>query len=151
MYKLFRIRKSIIAKYVGNYNTLKDLQVVYFFLKKFYCIFKKILLIVYRYRSLIGIGRYEKYNIGTLSVSADMKIAIIGDYRYQQIRKKPYCSYTATWWISKEKSTFFWISLLTLQFFYSFFKFSFMNDLALFNLKCQLTFTLWYFSWFGNV
>ena len=43
---------------------------------------------------------------------------------------------------SKEISTFFCISLLTLQFFYSFFKFSFMNDLALFNLKCQLTFTL---------
>ena len=42
----------------------------------------------------IGIGRYGKIAIGNLSVSADMKIGFIGDYRYRQIWKKAYRSYT---------------------------------------------------------
>ena len=33
----------------------------------------------------IGIGRYENFNIGNLSVSADKKISIIGIYRYRPI------------------------------------------------------------------
>ena len=44
--------------------------------------------------SVIGIGRYEKYYIGILSVSADMKIGVIGGYWYRQICKKPYRLYT---------------------------------------------------------
>ena len=33
----------------------------------------------------IGIGRYENYYIGILSVSADKKIEFIGAYRYRPI------------------------------------------------------------------
>ena len=40
----------------------------------------------------IGIGRYENFNIGNLSVSADKKISIIGIYRYRPIWKKAYRS-----------------------------------------------------------
>ena len=42
----------------------------------------------------IGIGRYRKFCIGNLSVSADIKIGFIGDYRYRPIWKKSYRSYT---------------------------------------------------------
>ena len=42
----------------------------------------------------IGIGRYENFNIGNLSVSADKKIGFIGGYRYRPIWKKAYRSYT---------------------------------------------------------
>ena len=41
-----------------------------------------------------GIGRYEKYYIGILSVSADKKIEFIGLYLYRPIRKKAYQSPT---------------------------------------------------------
>ena len=34
---------------------------------------------------IIGIGRYEKYHIGILSVSADKKMKFIGLYRYRPI------------------------------------------------------------------
>ena len=34
---------------------------------------------------IIGIGRYEKFHIGNLSVSADKKIEFIGLYRYRPI------------------------------------------------------------------
>ena len=43
----------------------------------------------------IVIGRYEKFHIGILSVSADKKIEFIGLYRYRLIWKKAYRSYTA--------------------------------------------------------
>ena len=42
----------------------------------------------------IVIGRYEKFHIGILSVSADKKIEFIGLYRYRPIWKKAYRSYT---------------------------------------------------------
>ena len=43
----------------------------------------------------IVIGRYEKFHIGILSVSADKKIPFIGLYRYRPIWKKAYRLYTA--------------------------------------------------------
>ena len=58
------------------------------------CIFSNNILDIYQYRSVIGIGRYEKCFIGILSVSADMKIGFISEYRYWQIWKNPYRLYT---------------------------------------------------------
>ena len=73
------------------------MQIIFLFLEKVLLHFLQIILfIVYRLSvSVIGMRRYEKYYIGILSVSADMKIGSIGDYRYRQIWKKPYRSYTA--------------------------------------------------------
>ena len=86
-------------------------KLFFLFLEKILLHFLAIILFfVYRYRSVIGIGRYEKYYIGILSVSADMKIGFIGEYRYRQIWKKPYRSYTESaikvvYVIPKENST----------------------------------------------
>ena len=44
--------------------------------------------------SVIGIDRYGNICIVNLSVSADIKIGLIGDYRYRPIWKKAYRSYT---------------------------------------------------------
>ena len=70
---------------------------IFHFLKKYLLHFYKKLWNITIYCisvSVIGIGRYEKYHIGILSVSADMKIGFIGDYRYRPIWKNPYRSYT---------------------------------------------------------
>ena len=50
----------------------------------------------------IGFGQYEKSYISILSVSADMKIGFIGDYRYRPIWKKPYRSYTDCAWFQAQ-------------------------------------------------
>ena len=69
------------------------MQIIFFSRKSFVAFFTNN--IIYCISVLvIGIGRYEKYYIGILSVSADMKIGFIGDYRYRQIWKKPYRLYT---------------------------------------------------------
>ena len=75
----------INLKYQFDFHCLK--KTFLYFKKKYYFLYISI-------GFGIGIGRYEKYYIGILSVSADMKIGFIGDYRYWPIWKNAYRSYT---------------------------------------------------------
>ena len=85
-----------VEEQVTKYLDLNQCQLVFHFLKKFCFSFVKNNTIYCISVSVIGIGRYEKYHIGILSVSADMKIGFIGDYRYRPIWKNPYRSYTGS-------------------------------------------------------
>ena len=60
------------------------MEIIFLFLEKVLLHFLQIILYCISV-SVIGIGRYEKFYIGILSVSADMKIGFIGDYRYRPI------------------------------------------------------------------
>ena len=85
-----------------NWRMKSDIQITSIEIWKksqflFYYIFveKNLLLyLLYIGFGIIGIGRYEKFHIGILSVSADKKIEFIGLYRYRLIWKKAYRSYT---------------------------------------------------------